>query len=180
MIHLLIYTTNRAFTRAYPDTADSTFNKHWYDFNLTNRQHSYLEWPHRETWFTQTDVDKLTEYGINTVRIPVGVCFRPPLISNSHLAKDWILDCRAAGRTQSRVLSSRRNKTACALSVEHRFAWHVYLALEKGTEAAQCGGHSCYSGPSRFARDSDSRPNVHRKVRSRCLFICPKTSFLTT
>ncbi len=25
----------------------------------------------RESWFTQSDVDTLTEYGINTVRIPV-------------------------------------------------------------------------------------------------------------
>ncbi|GLB41592.1 putative glycosyl hydrolase 5 (cellulase A) family protein [Lyophyllum shimeji] len=43
-----------AFTQAYPDTADRKFEEHW------------------NTWFTQDDVDKLVELGINTVRIPLG------------------------------------------------------------------------------------------------------------
>ncbi|KLO07787.1 glycoside hydrolase family 5 protein [Schizopora paradoxa] len=55
-----------AFTRAYPDTADAIFDDHW------------------ETWFTQSDVDKLVEYGINTVRIPLGFWIVESLVERSH------------------------------------------------------------------------------------------------
>ncbi|KAI0792213.1 glycoside hydrolase family 5 protein [Abortiporus biennis] len=46
--------TEFAFAQAYPDTVDEVFNKHW------------------STWFTQGDVNKLVDAGINTVRIPLG------------------------------------------------------------------------------------------------------------
>ncbi|TFY67559.1 hypothetical protein EVG20_g3897 [Dentipellis fragilis] len=46
--------TEFAFAKAYPDTVDQTFAKHW------------------STWFTQDHVNQLKSYGINTVRIPLG------------------------------------------------------------------------------------------------------------
>ena len=45
--------TCRAFAKAYPDTVDATFAKHW------------------DTWFTQDDIKELKAAGINTVRVPV-------------------------------------------------------------------------------------------------------------
>ena len=53
----------RALTKHFPKTADEKFKKHW------------------ETWFTQDDVDKLQEYGINTVRIPLGFWIIEPLVN---------------------------------------------------------------------------------------------------
>ncbi|VDC00954.1 unnamed protein product [Peniophora sp. CBMAI 1063] len=46
--------TEGAFAKAYPDSVDRKFAKHW------------------STWFTQKHVKQLKEYGINTVRIPLG------------------------------------------------------------------------------------------------------------
>ncbi|KAJ3743758.1 glycoside hydrolase family 5 protein [Lentinula detonsa] len=43
-----------SFAKAFPNTVDGIFKNHW------------------ETWFTQSDVDTLKGYGINTVRIPLG------------------------------------------------------------------------------------------------------------
>ncbi|KAI0794399.1 glycoside hydrolase superfamily [Fomes fomentarius] len=43
-----------ALAQAYPETVDERLEKHW------------------STWFNQTDIDKIVEYGINTVRIPLG------------------------------------------------------------------------------------------------------------
>ena len=45
---------SRALNKAFPNTADALFKKHW------------------DTWFTQSDVDQLKALGINTVRIPLG------------------------------------------------------------------------------------------------------------
>ncbi|KAG2117396.1 glycoside hydrolase superfamily [Suillus cothurnatus] len=42
-----------AFAKAYPDTVDTIFAKHW------------------DIWFTQDDVNTLKAAGINTVRVPV-------------------------------------------------------------------------------------------------------------
>ncbi|KAF9653334.1 glycoside hydrolase family 5 protein [Thelephora ganbajun] len=49
-------------TKANPDTADQTFDKHW------------------QTWFTKSDVQRLKELGINTVRIPLGYWLVEPLV----------------------------------------------------------------------------------------------------
>ncbi|KIK99140.1 glycoside hydrolase family 5 protein [Paxillus rubicundulus Ve08.2h10] len=46
--------TEHSFAKAYPDTVDATFAKHW------------------ETWFTQDHVQQFKEDGINTVRLPLG------------------------------------------------------------------------------------------------------------
>ncbi|PBK99889.1 glycoside hydrolase family 5 protein [Armillaria gallica] len=46
--------TEFEFARAYPNTVDEIFDKHW------------------SSWFNQTDVNALVEAGINTVRIPLG------------------------------------------------------------------------------------------------------------
>ncbi|KAK1217379.1 hypothetical protein PQX77_019979 [Marasmius sp. AFHP31] len=48
--------------KAYPDTVDQKFEKHW------------------ETWFNQADVDELASLGINTVRIPLGYWIVEPLV----------------------------------------------------------------------------------------------------
>jgi len=48
---------NSDLTRANPDTADEIFDNHW------------------QTWFTEADVQRLKELGINTVRIPVRLIF---------------------------------------------------------------------------------------------------------
>jgi aryl-phospho-beta-D-glucosidase BglC (GH1 family) len=45
--------TSSAFAKAYPDTVDAKFQEHW------------------KRWFSQADVKKLKQSGINTVRIPV-------------------------------------------------------------------------------------------------------------
>lgn len=58
------FTRNSDLTKAYPQTADQIFDKHW------------------RTWFTETDVQRLKELGINTVRIPVSVL--PRTISGFH------------------------------------------------------------------------------------------------
>ena len=59
-----------AFAKAYPDTVDQTFAKHWYVTPLSAcRTLSYFAL--RSTWFTQKHVKQLQNYGINTVRIPV-------------------------------------------------------------------------------------------------------------
>ena len=44
-----------ALVKAYPDTADEKFAKHW------------------DTWFTQDELNTLVAAGINTVRIPVSI-----------------------------------------------------------------------------------------------------------
>jgi len=49
-------------TRANPDTADQIFDEHW------------------RTWFTERDVQRLRELGINTVRIPLGYWLVEPLV----------------------------------------------------------------------------------------------------
>ncbi|EIN06302.1 glycoside hydrolase family 5 protein [Punctularia strigosozonata HHB-11173 SS5] len=51
------------FVKAYPDTADAIFDKHW------------------STWFTQDDVNILAGAGINTVRIPLGYWIVEPLVN---------------------------------------------------------------------------------------------------
>ncbi|KAH8110761.1 glycoside hydrolase family 5 protein [Phellopilus nigrolimitatus] len=56
---------SHAFAEAYPDTVDEIFNKHW------------------STWFTQKDVNKLSSYGINTVRIPLGYWIVEPLVNRA-------------------------------------------------------------------------------------------------
>ncbi|KAF9779204.1 glycoside hydrolase family 5 protein [Thelephora terrestris] len=51
-----------ALTQANPNTADQIFDKHW------------------RTWFTEADVQRLKELGINTVRIPLGYWLVEPLV----------------------------------------------------------------------------------------------------
>src|SRR5262245_1588977 len=59
-----------AFVEAYQqDTADAKFNEHWYGLGPTSLATNNASL--RSTWFTQSDVDKLFNAGINTVRIPV-------------------------------------------------------------------------------------------------------------
>ncbi|KAK0214947.1 glycoside hydrolase family 5 protein [Armillaria fumosa] len=57
--------TEFAFARAYPDTVDEIFNKHW------------------SSWFNQTDVNALVEAGINTVRIPLGYWIVEALVNRT-------------------------------------------------------------------------------------------------
>ncbi|KAK0489330.1 glycoside hydrolase family 5 protein [Armillaria novae-zelandiae] len=57
--------TEFAFARAYPDTVDEVFNKHW------------------SSWFNQTDVNALVEAGINTVRIPLGYWIVEALVNRT-------------------------------------------------------------------------------------------------
>jgi len=54
-----------AFGKAYPDTVDEVFNGHW------------------ESWFSQSDVDTMAQYGLNTVRIPLGFWIIEPLVDRS-------------------------------------------------------------------------------------------------
>ncbi|KLO07159.1 glycoside hydrolase family 5 protein [Schizopora paradoxa] len=54
-----------AFGRAFPDTVDEIFNKHW------------------ESWFSQTDVDTMARLGLNTVRIPLGFWIVEPIVDRS-------------------------------------------------------------------------------------------------
>ncbi|KAG8221111.1 glycoside hydrolase family 5 protein [Butyriboletus roseoflavus] len=46
--------TEFAYAKAYPHTVDEKFAQHW------------------DTWFTEAHVNQLREYGINTVRVPLG------------------------------------------------------------------------------------------------------------
>lgn len=57
--------TEFAFARAYPDTVDGIFDKHW------------------SSWFNQTDVNALVEAGINTVRIPLGYWIVEALVNRT-------------------------------------------------------------------------------------------------
>ncbi|KAH7890979.1 glycoside hydrolase family 5 protein [Phlebopus sp. FC_14] len=57
--------TESSFAKAYPDTVDTTFAKHW------------------DTWFTQDDIEQLREAGINTVRIPLGYWIIEALVDRS-------------------------------------------------------------------------------------------------
>ncbi|KAK0501699.1 glycoside hydrolase family 5 protein [Armillaria luteobubalina] len=61
----LTYLDSSAFARAYPDTVDEIFNKHW------------------SSWFNQTDVNALVEAGINTVRIPLGYWIVEALVNRT-------------------------------------------------------------------------------------------------
>ncbi|KAK0489258.1 glycoside hydrolase superfamily [Armillaria novae-zelandiae] len=61
----LTYLNSSAFARAYPDTVDEVFNKHW------------------SSWFNQTDVNALVEAGINTVRIPLGYWIVEALVNRT-------------------------------------------------------------------------------------------------
>ncbi|KAG2152572.1 glycoside hydrolase family 5 protein [Suillus bovinus] len=58
--------TESSFAKAYPDTVDTTFAKHW------------------DTWFTQDDVNTLKAAGINTVRVPLGYWIVEALVDRSH------------------------------------------------------------------------------------------------
>ncbi|KAG6909385.1 hypothetical protein DXG01_000828, partial [Tephrocybe rancida] len=58
------------FAKAYPDTVDQSFNKHWYIFR--SRPANADSYFFRNTWFSQSDVDQFVELGLNTVRIPLG------------------------------------------------------------------------------------------------------------
>ncbi|KAL5513348.1 hypothetical protein ACEPAH_3747 [Sanghuangporus vaninii] len=51
-----------AFAQAYPDSVDEIFDSHW------------------SSWFTQSDVDNLASWGINTVRLPLGYWIVEPLV----------------------------------------------------------------------------------------------------
>ncbi|KAL5531296.1 hypothetical protein ACEPAG_4173 [Sanghuangporus baumii] len=51
-----------AFAQAYPDTVDEIFDSHW------------------STWFTQSDVDSIASWGINTIRLPLGYWIVEPLV----------------------------------------------------------------------------------------------------
>jgi len=55
-----------AFAKAYPDTVDTIFAKHW------------------DTWFTQDDVNTLKAAGINTVRVPLGYWIVEALVDRPH------------------------------------------------------------------------------------------------
>jgi len=57
--------TEFSFAKAYPDTVDEKFNQHW------------------TTWFTQDDVNTMVQYGINTVRIPLGYWVVEPLVNRT-------------------------------------------------------------------------------------------------
>lgn len=57
--------TEFALAKAYPDTVDEKFEKHW------------------STWFTQDDVTKLKDLGINTVRVPLGYWLVEPLVNRT-------------------------------------------------------------------------------------------------
>ncbi|KAJ2930020.1 hypothetical protein H1R20_g7076, partial [Candolleomyces eurysporus] len=67
-----------AFAKAYPNTVDAIFNKHW------------------STWFAQTDLDQLKAAGINTVRIPLGYWIVEPLVdrTSEYYPKGGILQLR--------------------------------------------------------------------------------------
>ncbi|EPQ56174.1 glycoside hydrolase [Gloeophyllum trabeum ATCC 11539] len=54
-----------SFAKAYPDTVDATFDKHW------------------STWFTEDHVQQLKADGINAVRIPLGYWIVEPLVNRS-------------------------------------------------------------------------------------------------
>ncbi|KAH0583081.1 hypothetical protein H2248_010968 [Termitomyces sp. 'cryptogamus'] len=54
-----------ALAKAYPDTVDEKFKKHW------------------ESWFSQDDVDQFVELGLNTVRIPLGYWIIEDLVDRS-------------------------------------------------------------------------------------------------
>ncbi|KAJ8588372.1 glycoside hydrolase family 5 protein [Rhizopogon salebrosus TDB-379] len=60
--------TESAFAKAYPDTVDATFAKHW------------------DTWFTQDDINALKAAGINTVRVPLGYWIVEALVDRS---QEW-------------------------------------------------------------------------------------------
>jgi aryl-phospho-beta-D-glucosidase BglC (GH1 family) len=72
---------SRALNKAYPDIADALFKKHW------------------ETWFTQSDVDRLKTLGINAVRIPVGFWIIEALVDRQteFYAKGGLLQLVSAG-----------------------------------------------------------------------------------
>ncbi|KIY63331.1 glycoside hydrolase family 5 protein [Cylindrobasidium torrendii FP15055 ss-10] len=57
--------SERALTKAYPDTADELFQAHW------------------DSWFTAADVAALQDAGINTVRIPLGYWLVEALVDRS-------------------------------------------------------------------------------------------------
>uniref|UniRef100_A0A0W0G5E0 Putative glycoside hydrolase family 5 protein n=1 Tax=Moniliophthora roreri TaxID=221103 RepID=A0A0W0G5E0_MONRR len=54
-----------ALAQAYPDTVDDMMAHHW------------------DTWFNQTDVEKLVELGLNTVRIPLGYWIIEDLVNRT-------------------------------------------------------------------------------------------------
>ncbi|KAJ3487873.1 hypothetical protein NLI96_g3230 [Meripilus lineatus] len=58
----LVEISDSAFAQAYPDTVDQIFDGHW------------------STWFTQEHVDQLSDFGINTVRVPLGYWIVEPLV----------------------------------------------------------------------------------------------------
>ncbi|KAJ8092784.1 hypothetical protein PM082_023612 [Marasmius tenuissimus] len=54
------------FVKAFPDTADQKFAKHW------------------DTWFNQADVDELVDLRMNTARIPLGYWIVEPLVDRKN------------------------------------------------------------------------------------------------
>ncbi|KZT20956.1 glycoside hydrolase family 5 protein [Neolentinus lepideus HHB14362 ss-1] len=54
-----------SFAKAYPDTVDAIFDKHW------------------STWFTEDHIQQLKADGINTVRIPLGYWIVEPLVNRA-------------------------------------------------------------------------------------------------
>ncbi|TFY74678.1 hypothetical protein EWM64_g9334 [Hericium alpestre] len=67
------------FAKAYPDTVDQIFAKHW------------------STWFTQDHVNQLKAYGINTARVPVSFSvvsrsFRAVILIISGQLGYWIVE----------------------------------------------------------------------------------------
>ncbi|KAF7790215.1 hypothetical protein EIP86_001167 [Pleurotus ostreatoroseus] len=71
-----------AFAKAYPKTVDATFKRHWYVLYFLLQYVRPIGYA-RETWFSQDEVNQLSDAHINTVRIPLGYWIVEDLVYRS-------------------------------------------------------------------------------------------------
>jgi hypothetical protein len=134
-------------TKAYPDTADKIFDQHW------------------QTWFTEADVQRLKELGINTVRIPVRPIFPEAFrFSVLTICVEARLLARRTPRRRGRILSQRWNAPPRKSPYPPLVSLTPYTASGRRLGVVEGRRHRRYSRPPRPPRCPNRKPDVRRKV----------------
>ena len=138
---------NSDLTRANPDTADRIFDRHW------------------RTWFTEADVQRLKELGINTVRIPVRLRFLEAsrISVLTMCVQAWLL-ARRTPRGGGRILPQGWDAPSCA-STYSLLSTRPLTLFAEGRFGMVEGSQDCrHSRPPRPPWCRSRKPDVCREV----------------
>lgn len=114
-----------ALTKANPNTADRIFDQHW------------------RSWFTESDVQRLKELGMNTVRIPLGFWLVEPLVESGEYYP-------RGGMRRLKEGLSWLNEAGIAAILDHHALPGV--AAENQMFAGQCTSNIQFYSPKNYHR----------------------------